>query len=659
MKSLKWLLILSFLLMPLTYGGLTTANAEGIDLAAAQTDRLDLTMGSTDMVHNGMMYKSAQPVMNVNGRTFIPFSSIAARYGYKISYDAKTKESKAKNDTHELVFKMSSGFAYRDGVLTKLTGAPFIQNGYLMVPLRSWGEMADSTIAVVGKTITLKWSSIVIPPKPTANFEVQPGVIYAGQTNVFYIDRSTNPTGMPFVDEKWEGKMDVFPEAGTYVVTHQVEDTNGVWSDPYSLTITVKAPNMPPVADFKTEKPQYRIGEEVLYTDLSTDDENAIVSSTFSGNDKVFFEPGDKNVSLTVVDKHGLSTTITKTVTVTNDVLYTKDEYYRLFTSTGSNFAIDGASVPKMPAINYTINSVPSQMVRSNSPETLIQEGIAYQAQLTGQVRFMFHNVNSVGYKVRIYLLATNNNSTPVNLNTSSIGIGGPDPTVGNVAKMSTARYLASYNSNPSPKWKTVRPHQTIEVLPDISKTALKPSDVLSAYADVFSDQELQFTVVVVADGKDPIAALPNLQVMPRDGKHVRGTFFNADRTINIDETLGNTEQRIVIGDKTIDKTLDGIDETSGQLEYNNGNFGVLYRFHLAHVAPRTLIALNPRGGIYTGSFMINGQVVSASMQNNAQATVMYRTGNYEESVDIVFTLAGGSNLPIAMTFLPLPELRW
>ena len=340
--------------------------------------------------------------------------------------------------------------------------------------------------------------------------------------------------------------------------------------------------------------------------------------------------------------------------------MYTKDEYYRLNTKVGENFSIDSTSVPKMPAIMYRIDSESSQMVRSNSPETLLQEGIIYQAQLTGQVRFMLHNLNRINYPVKMYLLATNNGSKTVNVNTSSIGVGGPNPIVANTGKLSTVRYLTSYGSNPSPKWMTVRPNQTVEILPVVSKTAMKPMDVLTAYADVFSDQELLFRVVVVAADKNPIAVLPSLSIIPRDGIHVRGTFYNADRSITIEDTLGDREERILLGDTTIDKNVDGIDDTTGQLQYNGGNFGVLYRLHLTHVSPRTLIALNARGGIYVGAFMVNGQVVTTSLLNNTLATVLYRTGDTEETVDIVFTLAqAGSDLPVAMTFLPLPQLRW
>ncbi|SEN16733.1 stalk domain-containing protein [Paenibacillus sp. OV219] len=657
MKYLKWLLVLSILLMPFVYASGGTASA--LDYS----DKLTLTIGSKNMKHNSSYTKSAQPVTAIIGVSFIPFASVAAEYGYKISYNAQTKESIAIGPLHTLKFKMNSAVANVDGYNVKLTGAPYILNGSLMVPLRSWGNVTDSVISVVGKTIILSWNTVILPQQPKANFEVQPAEIYAGQTNVTYVDRSYNPADAPFVDERWDGRMDVFPEPGTYTITRQVEDINGIWSDPYSVTITVKPGNQPPVADFTTEKATYRIGEDVLYTDLSTDDENAIVRRTWTGNAKVYFEPGDKQVTLEVVDRHGLVHSVTKTVTVTSEVLYTKDEYYKLFTPIGEKFPIDSGSVLKMPSLPYTFHSEQSQMVRSNSPEALIQEGIVYETQLTGQVRFLFHNVNHMGYPVKMYLLATNNSRVPVNLSTSSIGVGGPDPFVENTAKMSTIRYLQSLITNPSPRWMTIKPGETKEVLPELSKIPLKPLNVLTTYADLFADQELQFKIVVVASNKNVFAELPNLTQMPRDGKHVRGTFNKADRTIEMSDILGNTAEYIKLGDKTMDTYLDGIDDTTGNLEYNIGNFGVLYRLSLPHVAPHTLIALNARGGYYTGAFMVNGQVIpvtnSSILKDNKEAAVLYRTGDSEESVEIVFTLSAGSNLPLAMMFLPLPSARW
>ena len=60
---------------------------------------------------------------------------------------------------------------------------------------------------------------------------------------------------------------------------------------------------------------------------------------------------------------------------------------------------------------------------------------------------------------------------------------------------------------------------------------------------------------------------------------------------------------------------------------------------------------------------MVNGRVVTVTntsiLKDNTEGCCPYRTGDTEESLDFVFTLAAGSNLPLAMMFLPLPGLRW
>ncbi|SDW10554.1 acyltransferase family protein [Paenibacillus sp. CF384] len=666
MKVLQSLVVLLILLMPINLGEtLHVSSAEGLESlhSSYAMDNLLIRMGSQIMIHNGETYKSVQPVSATNGNAFIPLSAIALRYHFQLVYNAQKKEATVKSDRHELGFKAGSSFASRDGSLVKLNAAPYISKGYLMVPLRSWGEMTDSTIQVTGNQIMMKWSTTPISQKPKANFEVSPVEIYAGQTKVTYLDLTTSETGQPILNERWEGQMEVFPAEGTYVIKREVQDTDGVWSDPFYVKVKVQAPNQPPVADFAMDKPQYRIGESVTYTNTSTDDKNAIVRSTFTGNDPVFFEPGEKLVTLVVEDKQGLTSTVTKTITVTNNVLYTKDEYARLFTPTGDIYAIDAQSVLNYPSYKYRIDSDNAQMVRSNSPEMLIQEGIEYRAQLTGKVRFMFHNINKMGYPVTIHLLATNTGSSVVNYNKSASGIGGPTPSPELAGKLSTARYLTSLASSPAEEWSIIRPGETKEILPDISKASLKPGEALSSYIDAYSDKEILYNVVVIAAGKEPIASLPNLSVMPRDGVHVRGTFYYADRSINIEDQLGDTPQRIMFGDiGGVDTILDGIDETTGQLEYNRGNYGVLYRLHLSHVSPHTLISLNGRGGIYTGAFFVKGKLVmvanNQALRSNTQAAVLHRTGESEESVNIIFTIASGSNLPIAMTLTPLPPAR-
>ncbi|QKS45294.1 copper amine oxidase N-terminal domain-containing protein [Paenibacillus cellulosilyticus] len=637
-------------------------DAPSLNAASSVTDTLTMVKNSTTIVHNGVKTTAAQPLTFINGVSYIPLKAIAVEFGYKVTYNAPTKESIATSkDGVELRFKPNSAAVTKDGVATALTGPAINQQGSFMIPVKSWSILTGAKLSLVGTTMTLSWSTA--PKAPTAAFEVTPTEIYAQQTQVQYVDKSVVPSGTGIVNEVWSGREDIFQEAGKHTITRQVQDGNGVWSDPYSVTIEVKAPNQAPVADFTTDKTVYRIGENILYTDKSTDDENAIESTKWSGNESVFFAAGEYPVTLEVTDRHGLTSQLTKNITVSSEVLYTRDEYNRLYTAVGEKYAISGSTVLTYPVVSYTPVSEPAQMVRSNSPETLVREGIGYEDQLIGDIRFMFHNLNNTGEPVKIYLLATNYGSVTANVGTGATGMGGPNTQVSATGKMSTARYLTSLASNPATTWQTVKPGETKEILPMISQKALKQNEVISAFADLVTDQRLEFHVVVVKDGKNPVTELPNLTYLERD-VHVRGTFDGTNRSIEINETLGNTAQRLVIGDGKLDPYLTGYDGLTGNLEINKGNFGVMYKMKLSHVAPRTLISLNPRGGYYMGAFLVNGKLVTLPIStpiisDSNEAGVLYRTGNTEETVELIFMIAPGGNLPLSLMFTPLPEVRW
>ncbi|MWC29245.1 stalk domain-containing protein [Paenibacillus sp. MMS18-CY102] len=660
MKTFKRLLLMSLLLS--LFVSVNAIPAPVVKAEGVPTDMITMNKNSKIIVHNGVSTTAAQPLTFIKGVSYIPLKAIAVEYGYKVTYDVVKKEFIAKLDSTELRLKANSSTLMQNGSKITMSGPAINQAGSFMVPVKAWANLTGSKLTLSGTVMNLTWSTL--PKAASAAFEVAaPTVIYAGQTTVQYVDKSFVPDGSGIINEEWIGRMDVFPEPGTYTVTHRIQDGNGVWSEPYTVTIEVKAPNQPPVADFSIEKPVYRIGENVIYTDRSTDDENAITKTTWTGNNTAFFEAGDYPVTLEVQDNYGLTSTVTKIVSISNEVLYTRDQYSMLFTPVGANMAINGTKVKDYPALTSNPVSEPAQMVRSNSPETWTTEGIAYDDQLLGEIRFMFHNQNNIGVPVKMYLLATNLGDKTANVGVGATGIGGPNPQVAATGKMSAARYLAALNAKPATSWTTVKPGETKDVLPIISKAPIKQDDVFSAFADLVTDQRLQFQIVVVQDGKDPVLTLPSLSYLTRD-THVRGTFNGSNRTIELTSTIGHEPQRLVIGDGKLDTFMDGYDGLTGNLEVNRGNFGVLYKLKLPHVAARTLISVNPRGGYYMGAFLVNGNLVTlptngTTVKDANEAGVLYRTGESEESVEIVFTIAPGGNLPIAMLFTPLPEIRW
>ncbi|EXX86659.1 DNA-directed RNA polymerase subunit beta [Paenibacillus darwinianus] len=651
LKSLKVLLITSFLALPLLTA-VQPADAKGDG-----ANRLVLQKNNAVMQFNGVQLKAAQPVTYKNGSAYLPLNGISKPFGFQLSYDVKTREAVARSPKQEIRFRTGSSYIKVDGKVVKAPGTTYSQKGYMMVPIRTWSNVTGSTIGVSGTTITIAWSSL-----PEATFRVQPEEIYATQTTVAYEDLATASGGLRIVDEQWEGREDVFQTAGPHTITRRVMDESSQWSEPYSVTVTVREPNQAPVADFGIEKPTYRIGERVLYTDRSYDDENAITNRKWSGNAPVFFEAGEKQVTLEVQDRHGLTSSVTQTVTVTDEVLYTRDEYNRKFTAVGQKYEMNGSEVLGYESVPYAIGDEPAQMVRSNSPERWETTGIAYDDMLTGKTRFLLYNQNGIGYNVKMYIVATNINGTSADVGIGAWGMGGPDPYTTNAGKLSTVRYLDMLNKKTPVTYTRLRPGESRVLLPEISNVPIKKDQTFSAYADIVSDKMIRYRIVVVSENDDPIDSLSSLSIMERIDKHVRGTFYNADRTIQVDKVLGGQPQRIVLGDNKVDKNLDGIDQTTGQLEWNLGNFGVLYKMTI-DVAPNTLIGLNARGGHYTGAFIVNGKVVTVTdgsvLKTNSETAVLYRTGSSEERVDIVFTLASGSNLPIHMLFLPVPEQRY
>ncbi|WP_052350340.1 stalk domain-containing protein [Paenibacillus gorillae] len=624
-------------------------------------DQLVLIQKTNQMYHNGKLYKASQPLTEKKGVTYVAARSIAERLYGNVVYDSKLKEYILMTGQQELRYKAGSTVYRINGASTKLDGAPFVQQGTLMIPLRSllkpYGMKISSNAEQ--KKVTLEWTV-----KPVAAFTVSPATIYAGETEVSYIDKASHPKGLLITDERWEGQASSFDTPGTYKVTRWVQDENGVWSDPFSVNVAVKQPNLPPVANFTTDKNSYKMGEMIHYTDLSTDDENKIKKTEWTNNAKGFFTPGPQTITLKVTDTHGAVGEFSKTIMIEDETLYSKQDFDMLFTEVGDKYQIDGASVLKLPTVSYELSVVGQQtLIRSNSPEHIDEEGIYYSDTATGNVRFLTHNQNNRANPVRIYIIATNENAEEATVTEERVGVGGPAPYVSQTGKAAVGNYLFGRTQPSLNKVTKIPAGESRVVLSKLSDVKLAQDRVVTMYSDVSTSAPIKFSVVVVDADKDVLAELPHLQQLPRDGKHVRGTFHDANRNIHVLDTIGNEPSRMILADKVVDTRLSGYDVTTGDIMSNDGNNGAYYVLRLYNVQPHTLIALNPRGGHYGGAFLVNNKLVYTTtttiLSNANDVGVLHRTGNDVEQVTIAFTPASGSNLPFNLLFLPLPELKY
>ncbi|WP_405117930.1 stalk domain-containing protein [Paenibacillus sp. FSL H8-0317] len=627
-------------------GGSSVAGGGGGDLT--------LYMNSNKMMQDGKTYLAGQPMAVKNGVSYVAIRALVDRVGYDVKYDNTTKETIIISGEDELRFKTNSKIYTVNGVSRTMKGAAYQQKNTFMVPLTSITQALDITYKVnqSAKTVVLNLST-----KPVASFTVQKEVFAGDQ--VTYTTRSSSPKGLSIVDERWTGRQDSFDQPGVYTVTYAVQDSSGQWSDPYSVTIKVERPNLPPVAMFTTDKEEYKMGEKITYIDQSTDDENAIVKTEWDNNALAFFVPGPKTVTITVTDKHGASDSYTKMINITGETLYSVTDFNQLFTPVGEKFTFDGGGVPALEKVPFTYYDEPSLLIRSNSPETVNTEGIVYKESSFGQTRFMIHHVNNTGKNVKMYVVATNNNAYTASIDQQNMGFAGPSPFATVAGKLSIDRWFQSMQNGTGQKKVYIQPGESKLILNDLSVLPMKQGQVISLYSDVFSDYELDYNIIMIEENKDPMEVLSSLPVLDRDGVHNRGTYPNATRIITYDQEIGSKPARLPLGDNASDPNLVGTDPMAFTEASNAGNFGVLYKITLNNVAPRTLISFNPRGGRYSGVALVNGQVVQISTGKSVTApneqSVMYRTGSYGESVTILFSAAPGSNLPVNLLFTPLP----
>lgn len=167
---------------------------------------------------------------------------------------------------------------------------------------------------------------------PSSDFTYSPSDPLVGESIDFSEQASDSDGSIDSYDWTWDdgsfstsaNPSHTYDSSGTYTVELTVTDNDGA-TDSYSETITVQE-NTPPDADFSFSPLQPIEGDEVSFTDESTDSEDNIDSwswdfgdgftSTLQNPTNTFTSAGNYTVELTVTDEVGASDTVTRTVEV-------------------------------------------------------------------------------------------------------------------------------------------------------------------------------------------------------------------------------------------------------------------------------------------------------------------------------------------------------
>jgi len=409
-----------------------------------------------------------------------------------------------------------------------------------------------------------------------------------------------------------------------------------------------------PQARFSTDKASYAPGERVVYTDYPFDPDGAdIVSRKWSNKRDVYFEPGSYTVTLQVTNARGqVSAPYSRTLTVTGPVMDTPLSYALKYADPGESFPdalvntyplVGSSSVPTVPA---SVSA--TTLIFSNSPEAPSQSGLLYQDSLSGRARLLAYHLNALSQPARFYVVARNLEPRPLDVTTERLGETAPTRIEGQLGQVTLLDYFADTGQGKV----TLQPGESVALY---ASPTLSPGSGVNLLQDINASGRIELTFALLEGGLPPTTqVLQQLPYLPADGKHVRGTFPSAVKTIRAQ--LGSLPSRMVIGDGQIDPAILGSDVLSGQPVRLSGNYGVLYDIQVSG-SSGVAVALSPRGGLYRGAMNVQDGPITQTVKlprsgvalTPDKPTLLWRAQS--DLLKIDFVPASGSNLPISLVF--------
>ncbi|MDQ0115010.1 stalk domain-containing protein [Paenibacillus harenae] len=414
-------------------------------------------------------------------------------------------------------------------------------------------------------------------------------------------------------------------------------------------------PNVLPVADFNLPI-EVKRGERVLTQDLSYDPDGKIAKVEWTGYKEVYFEAGTYTITQKAYDNDGDSSTLTRELKVTDEVLYTPFEYYMRFGNPGAMFDVDTRLMNTYEEAAVTETRSGRTLYMSNAPERFYDEGLLYEDELEGAGRLFIHHCNGSSERMKLAVVVTNEQSEAVQLTIGNRGLAGPSHNALQFGYAAVKRYL----TGAEPRVMTIEPYSSAVLLPELDNIVMDPNGGFSGLLDVDSDGPLTYTTMALKESTDPLDVVGNLPSLEKVGN--RGTFAETDLSLVVNEPLGITARKLRIGHRGT--SITGVDAMTGQSTVDGGEYGAVNTIKLTDVAYGTRILFNPRAGNFLGAIEVNGKVISVpagGFADPSKGVLLHHQKMLEgdaallapPEVTIRFTSPGASSLPVLLVILP------
>ncbi len=271
-------------------------------------------------------------------------------------------------------------------------------------------------------------------------------------------------------------------------------------------------------------------------------------------------------------------------------------------------------------------------LILSDSPESPTVRGMLYKdagLDATGATPnrlFVYHcNQKPSGY-LRFTVLLKNNSASSGTLTIQKSGVAGPSAAYGYVGKLAFKRWLDSTAASGV----TVAAGQTVRL-----DTAFDTLDVAKGYVlhgiwDYTFTQDHTVMVCALNSADNPLTVGPTLAVLARD-THKRGTFIYSDKTYDtaagvVVDTAAGIQQFPLGGNSDVFVTGYDYAVAVPTAETNVGNYGVLYRLHLATASSdgrNVGLLINPRAGAWGGAIWLPPGLLAGGKFLIPDSTVM------------------------------------
>ena len=605
-----------------------------------------LTLGSQDAVLDGTTIKMEISPEVVEGTTFLPMRFVAEKVlSATVQWDPDTQTIDITKDSTSVTLFMKTGDAYVNGKAVPISKPPFIKEGRTLVPLRFLTETFAMQIDYDAATKQINITSTGSTGGSAADTSLPPVITSLGlkQGNTIKIGETPeydytfqNGSNGTITNEEWTCRYVGDTDALTILPRAFFRSGEYV----LSLKIQDAAGNWSPLAEQR-----FTVSTEVLVTEKMFKFNNPLYGETFENIDN------------------------------TNFLYYTSNE-------------------------DTTITKSGPTLHLSNSPEVVTKHGVLYRSVAQDDFRLFYHHLNGTSDKQYLYIIAENNELTPVTLQTLKSGVGGPGADYMNLGQVVAMRYLESGRSGTQ----VLQPGE--KVILNQGLQAVNNNEAVTGMQDYHVDGSITISVIVGPENRPQPAYVPevttnvedpfgeavsttngdqangentettppapvvpqktpeqilrekieyliSLPVLPSTKSQVRGVFANANYEVNI-KTKGGME-KIQLGSENpgFDSWQVGKDPFTGEEMKNVGNYGVVYSINVTS-SVKTGVVLNPRGGIFKGAFMgMDGKIYKAPSSSfftgKQQRATILGVLEANKSAGFVYTPPSGSDTPVIL----------